>query len=303
MKRIVFVYANDLNPGDRESYMSIRNFFEGIKDFELVGLRFEQDKFADYLKSCNLRNTYVIVGGGGLFKRYFKKMWEEVLKFKFFLWGVGLNFEYTNFTDRLYGIEIKQILLKSSLSGLRDYNSCDYAKRFCEVYYTGCPSIVRVYDYYKRISATMRDSLAYIPSPFYKINKQFKNQLKTFSKGVGLNFIEIDHYSLNTIQKIVNFYSQSKIVVSPRLHSCIFGFTCENRIISWNYNPKVSSFFSDAEIKEFMLPAFSVSFLPHRTINDVLKVCNNDFKNQPYINNIIDSNKEYFQLVLKKIKE
>ncbi len=229
--KIYHIYANKTNVGDLLSALAIKKFLK----LNSTDLFWTNGYFERTVKDlCNLNEKdVVIIGGGGLLKDYFFRLWETLIGNykgnKMFLWGVG---ECINKDDKYTGLPddmIDSIAKITTKIYVRDFSTKDRFSRIGkEAEIVGCPStnIARTWSKKsdKYLLHVVHPQLLKQTLPYWRSNAQ------KLASGLGLKYVEIDHIiPSNHIRGYIywnslrNYYENAGLIISSRLHGVILG--------------------------------------------------------------------------------
>jgi exopolysaccharide biosynthesis predicted pyruvyltransferase EpsI len=253
----IYIYANRKNAGD---FLSAK----GIK--MAVGINGKEEVIEKNLNK--LKNTFeknkdlkLIIGGGGLLKNSFEEFWQTVLHFnlKYVCFGIGVcdikgqnsllpdeifkevvinaeNFwardsRTSMIIESKYGVKTKQVLCPSVLYIYKKYGNLNY-KRF------GTKPIL-LYSHHKGLLRASK-----------KEDNFIRNVLKKICKNNNFIFLEVDNICKNP-DTLLKQYITADIIVSTRLHGCIFSYALNKPFIAISADLKIESFvhdYCDAEV-------------------------------------------------------
>ena len=248
----VYVYANQKNAGDLLSAKGIQAAV-GVEGAEYL---IEDGRPHNFLRSEKVKQRKLIIGGGGLLMDVFEPFWQELLSSGsgYMLFGVGacnIRGRARLLPDKL----LKDIVLNAWHVQVRDSMTADLIEAACGIkpLRTLCPSVYYVINKYNatpvKKDKRCRTKLLYVHHrKLVETAGQGENFVKDMVKTIcRLNdfiFVETDNMSGN-IDKLMGRYINSDIIISTRLHGCIFSYALNKPFVAVSADSKIDSFAHD----------------------------------------------------------
>lgn len=230
---IYYLSADEKNLGDYASAQGVKLLL-GVKGLESYvssrGMKETKSLFSRI--KTERKNVHLVVGGGGLLQECFNPFWHTLLdsELKFSLFGVGANelkpgrnlLETSLLHDisgRAQSIHVRDDWTKSLL--LNQYN------RYINVGF--CPALNYLNYKYLNFDQGKETTLLYVDHPS-DVNmaggnsNQIISVLKEVANKLGLDFCYTNHVD-ESFDSIVSLYKKSKVIVTSRLHGCIFAYS------------------------------------------------------------------------------
>ena len=229
---ICYVFADASNIGDRVSASGV-SFLVGRPGVELfssaAGLKstFRTIKWLEGHRP----STKIIIGGGGLLQECFAPFWSELLKTKlpFVLFGVGVNEmqDKRKITSREI---MKQLAFRAHAIHVRDNWSQDLFQfgQSNPVTVGVCPSVNYLVSEFKTAQSASPGNLLHVLHPVdVRLAggdpEAHRKCVKDLANDLDLTYDETNHIK-EDIRVLARRYQRARIVVSSRLHGCIFSF-------------------------------------------------------------------------------
>jgi hypothetical protein len=248
----VYVYANRKNAGDFLSAKGIQAVVE-LKGLEYL---IEGNDMQTFLKSFRGRNVKLIIGGGGLLHNAFADFWEalELLGKPYLLFGIGVC-DIKSRNSLLSETLLKQAILRAEYVWVRDSLSADILQKICgrKPYTVLCPSVQYIVKHYaSRAEETVKSGKKTILYVHHRKLVQASGQPEDFVRNAvrkiceshGFMFKETDNVGSDP-EKLLLKYLQADIIVSTRLHGCIFSYALNKPFIAVSADRKIDSFVYD----------------------------------------------------------
>jgi len=234
MKKVLHLFSNDNNFGDSGSAAGIEflfNKFGGNKfNFENYFIA-NNDLTPEIIRRINTEKDFVIVGGGGLFRKpkFFKLIFSlsesslKKIKKPIIIYGVGVNYE--NGRDK----ELSDI--KKQLFKLKKYVSLFYVRDLytqnilnelqIENKLAPCPSLFLEPAEIKILSGSNKKRVGIILAPFTRVKtKVFNSYVETLVSFLAAFKNEYDFYLINHCRVVDRSYLKLfKILDIPLLYS------------------------------------------------------------------------------------
>jgi polysaccharide pyruvyl transferase WcaK-like protein len=262
------VYANQSNAGDWLSARGIQSLLAP----HAVTEHFCDEPFVPETIAALNRTTkkdFIVIGGGGLFMDYFAPFWEGFREISqrvpFAVWGAGacdMKREHSRPPIEL----VSEIIRRSKLCVVRDeltrsiFGDCHLPPPvICPVFAELSPAggetkrLLHV-DHYNNVGAEIYERMVEIAEEFAECTgrtcRQTNNLLSTGHKG--------------QLQKILDLYISSDLVLTSRLHGCIIALALGRRVLAISGDHKVESFMRAAGLDEWVCDLDDVDSLPAR---------------------------------------
>ena len=245
-----FVYANPWNVGDFASHCGLQQLvgLEGVELFcDEAAL---PSTFGVLSGPSGSRREWraIFVGGGGLLHDYFDPFWRGILKLDLplVLFGVGINClePMRKNTDpellrqiarRAIGIHVRDEFTKEIL--------CDHDAE--DVTVGLCPSV----DYISQQAASIPRSRTHLLHVIHPGDltmagtdvDEIRGVVRARARELGLVYDETNHMGRLT-HRLLRRYARSSVVVSSRLHGCIFSFAMQIPFVGIECDRKLGSF-------------------------------------------------------------
>ena len=249
--RPVYVFANRRNAGDLLSAKGVK-LAVGVKGTDYI---IEGNSPQQFLKSFVGKNVRLIIGGGGLFMDTFSPFWEATISsgIKYVLFGVGvcdIRGKKSLPPDSL----LRSIVLCAEKIWVRDSRSVTLIENICGIKPSSviCPSVYYVHQKYP---APLKRNEGSRPRVLYVHHRKLvrtANRGEDFVKNIvqevcsldGFDFSETDNICRNP-DRLLEKYIRSDIIVSTRLHGCVFSYALNKPFIAISADNKIDSFIDD----------------------------------------------------------
>lgn len=184
------------------------------------------DKEVDF-DFVNANYKCAIIGGAGLFHKCFDPFWHKFLdecKIPVIIWGVGTCFPDN---EEMRGVKpkiIAEVAKRCDLINVRDELTADYYS-LKNVSVTACPTIVYLQDFQKFVDKNSKAVL--FSSHIELVSETESEEIQSVTTKVAeeykyTNNMQRGFISLNNI--IADYYCQSRVVVTTRLHGAIISY-------------------------------------------------------------------------------
>jgi polysaccharide pyruvyl transferase WcaK-like protein len=247
---IAYVYANATNTGDHASYQGVRHLV-GRRGVELYCAPLVLPMTLKTLASpprSGKRWHAVFVGGGGLFQEIFDPFWKGVLEIDvpIVIFGVGANQagNYRNLTDPAL---LRAVARKATAVHVRDSFTQSLLAPHGSVPVTVgvCPSMNYIHDMARDLARSATHLLHVIHEPDLSgagvDAKVIRQKVKQIAGILGLAYDETDHMT-GMHPSLVRHYARAAVVVSSRLHGCIFSYALGKPFLAIECDRKVGAF-------------------------------------------------------------
>jgi polysaccharide pyruvyl transferase WcaK-like protein len=262
------IYANQSNAGD---WLSARGIQALLAPFECT------EHFCDTpfvpetvrrLQDASERDL-IILGGGGLFMDYFVPFWDAFApvstRVPFVVWGAGccdMKREHTRVPEGW----LERILGRSRICIVRD----DLSRRLlpgCALPEpVPCPTVVAVphaertargvlhVDHFDNVGADIHEFMVAESRRFAEASGRPYRQSN--------NLLPAGH--AGALQRILDLYRLSDVIVTSRLHGCIIGLATGRPVLAVSADHKVESFMQAAGLADWVIGLEDVETLPAR---------------------------------------
>lgn len=254
---IYHVFANRSNIGDWLSARGIQKLLSPLKVKEcLCDDPFVLETIA-CLSKANKRDL-IIIGGGGLLMDYFDRFWQGFSKIAmsvpFCVWGVGycdLKYEKTHPHKGL----IEDIINQSKLCIVRDELTRSYLKNCNLSKPVLCPSIVVIEKSEEKGEGLLHvDNYTTVGSEAYEAmcaaGKTFAKEIEGVYRKTNNRIQESNENQLNTA---LNYYRNSRYILSSGLHGCVIGAAMGKKILAVSGDRKIDMFMESVGLKKWTL--------------------------------------------------
>lgn len=244
---LYYCCANEINIGDYFSMLGAKLAIGLCGKEEFMELRAKP--FSDFLSLLNDEDT-IIIGGGGLFKDYFRRFWIEILDYKkinnfdIILFGVGIcDHKNKKNSTVLEKSMIEKIISNSKINFIRH----PFDSIGMPVYFTYCPSMYFVSNNFLCYANKKQNKLLYVShKDLIGKNKdeEIRKHLQKFCIQNNMGYSEVDNIirENNGINDIMDLYQNSEIVVSTRLHGYIIAKTLGKKVVAISNDHKIEGF-------------------------------------------------------------
>jgi polysaccharide pyruvyl transferase WcaK-like protein len=265
---IYHVYANRSNAGD---WLSARGIQSLLAPVELKDL-FCDTPFAAQTLAV-LRDAgpddFIVIGGGGLFMDYFVPFWEGFLpvarRVPFCIWGAGCC-DLKRFQSRPPLQLLTEIIQRSQLCVVRDeltrsfFSDCQLPPPVV------CPTVNAVasaggeqkgllhVDHYDSVGPENYERMVASAQEFAaRTGRTYRQTNNLISAGQN-----------GALQRTLDLYASSDLVLTSRLHGCIIALAMGRRALVVSGDRKVESFMEAAGLREWVCDLNEIETLPAR---------------------------------------
>ncbi|MCL1982819.1 MAG: polysaccharide pyruvyl transferase family protein [Clostridiales bacterium] len=249
-----YIYAEPLNAGDFASYKGIR-FLSGLSGAEYYGSK-------DFLKatinklhhSCDKHARYkaLFIGGGGLFHDAFNSLWDMLIdvNIPLVVFGVGIN-NYQCLRKPSSQDLIRRIYERSIYFRVRDNATANYVENA-----TGfrpsvgiCPAVNYLHNLKSVSQHNFSRKATHLLHVYHEADilnssvsfTELRERIMHISRMMNLCYDETNHIN-GLSQNLINRYNRAALVVSSRLHGCIFALALSIPFIALSIDEKISYF-------------------------------------------------------------
>lgn len=250
------VYANRSNIGDWLSARGIQILLglpvsEHFCDEPFVAATLDQ-------LSCLNEDDLIVIGGGGLFMDYFTPFWEGfwpiAQKVPFFIWGVGfvdLKQEPSRPSVEL----LSGIIEQSRGCWVRDQHTREVLGDLSLPEPIPCPSFAAIGSELQPEPAVLHSAnLTTVGQAAYD---EMRGVAEFFAASSGRIFREtnnrIPNPSEEALQRVVDLYARSDVILSSRLHGCVIALSLNRKIVAVSGDHKIDSFMKEAGLEDWCL--------------------------------------------------
>lgn len=225
LTRLGYCFAGLGNAGDHASHLGARH------TIGIPGQAFFMSQVNQTLNKQRKspRIAALCIGGGGLFQPVFANAWQSILKsnIPFIILGVGIA-EAPPFRPMLDPSLFKQIAQRSLFTAVRDVKTAELVrKNGGEATVAFCPSLLRVKDYRSKrsekpdviLNVVHPNDLAFAGVDYFEL----KEKVVALANKMNLKYFEINHNTPFS-HSLMSLYCRASLVVSSRLHGCIFSY-------------------------------------------------------------------------------
>lgn len=296
---VAYICSDPSNTGDYASCLGVRQLAR------LNGVELYCNNAVSRLTSApgnGKKWKVAIVGGGGLLQPAFEGFWDEILHadVPVLAFGIGINTlppQRPVVSSRI----IKLLSERAIATHVRDQFTFDAFERAgCYNVTMGpCPSI----NFLRTATRALQRSNKTLLHVVHPVDLQFsgvflddmRRRLLTVAEDMGLAYVEIDHLR-GFSRSILYAYSNAAVVVSSRLHGCIFSYAMEKPFIAIECDTKTRAFVSSYVPNNAIIPASEVeaqlsAHFVWSAVEAGPAVVNNDelWENQARMNQILRS--------------
>ena len=248
-ERIAYVCADPTNSGDYASHLGIRKLV-GRPGLELycapVALK-ETCRILARISRSSQPWRCVFVGGGGLLQGCFEPFWKALLDsaVPFVLFGVGAAEQLPQ--RRVLGADlIARIARNAAAIHVRDSFTLELIAQHASAVTVGiCPSVIAV----TQLGGLLGRQCTHLLNVVHEADLEMagvelaimRQQLRRTAKLMNLSYDETNHMAGLTRRLLVK-YARAAIVVSSRLHGCIFSYAMDKPFVAVACDRKVPAF-------------------------------------------------------------
>jgi hypothetical protein len=238
---IAYIYAEPTNTGDYASYLGVRQL-AGRSGAELFCSRWALPQTFRLLERG--RWSAIIVGGGGLLQECFEPFWERLLastSAPLILFGIGVN-ELEGLRRGVRRDLLTAIATRADAIHARDRMT---AAQLPGATVGVCPS-VNYLAALPRPAPADGDLLVHAvhSADFTAAGGSLptvRERLQVAAREMGIEYRELDHNSGLTTG-VIDAYRRARVVVSSRLHGCIFGYALGRPVLAITCDRKTQAF-------------------------------------------------------------
>ena len=252
---VYHVFANKTNIGDWLSALGIQQLIDAR---EITECYCDANFIPATIKklSCATEKDLVIIGGGGLIMDYFQPFWEAFLpvskRVPFIIWGIGccdIKHESSLPSKDL----LRSIVSESKFCSVRDEMTRKFLDLDCEV--VPCPSINAI----SKLEIPGIDILHVVNYSTAGANayEHMRAVTQDFAGKTGIIYEDtnnlVDKEDKDGLEKIIETYRKSAIIVSSALHGCIIAFAMGLKLIAVSGDNKIDEFMKAAGLEKWIL--------------------------------------------------
>jgi polysaccharide pyruvyl transferase WcaK-like protein len=218
------------------------------------------------------------VGGGGLLQPVFEKFWDDILltNIPVVAFGIGIN-TLPPHRPLVASRILKLLSERAAAIHVRDQFTLDAFERIgCRNVTIGpCPSISLL----NAMRPNFRRSNKVLLHVVHPVDLEFsgvclddlRRKVKAISADLGLAYVEINHLS-GFNETILDVYASAAVVVTSRLHGCIFSYAMEKPFIAIECDTKTRAFVSSHTANGSVISASELKHcLSSSFVSDVMK--------------------------------
>lgn len=263
---IYHIYANRSNIGDWLSARGIQKLLSPLVITEcLCDEPFIEETMQVLSRATG--NDMIIIGGGGLLMDYFIPFWEAFEpvagRVPFCIWGIGycdLKNEHSLPPAKLVG----DIITKSALCIVRDELTRNYLLQCKMPGPVPCPSINMIEPVFEKgkdllhvVNYTTAGANTYdVMCDAAKLYAEQNNIVYRETNNI------ITKNSLEELDKTLQLYKRSGIVLSSALHGCIIGVAMGLKVIAVSGDRKIEGFMESVGLQDWVIDVNNVGDLP-----------------------------------------
>jgi len=264
------VFANKSNIGDWLSAQGIQSLLGKYVRQEYVLEHFCDEPFVpatlEALSQADV-NDLVIIGGGGLFMDYFTPFWEGFLpisgRVPFCIWGVGYC-DAKHRDSRPPSRLLETLVRRAQFCSVRDDLSRHYLASCVLPPAVTCPSVCVLEPV-----GGQGHGLLYVDAYDNMGERSYQQTialLQEFAGGSDRSYRQLNNRiqagSETELQRMLETYRESDLVVSSRLHGCIIALALGKKALAISGDRKVESFMARAGLGEWVVDAANVQAIP-----------------------------------------
>ena len=247
----VYVFANRRNAGDLLSAKGVR-LAVGLKGEDYL---IEENNPRRISELSARQEALLIIGGGGLFMDAFSPFWEATVAsgIKYVLFGVGvcdIRGKKSLPPDSL----LRSVVAGAERIWMRDSRSVTLVEDICGVSPSRvlCPSVYYITQKCPARNERRRGDKSRVLYVHHRKLVQAAGRGEDFVRDIvrqvcsinGFDFSEVDNICRNP-DRLLEKYDRSDIIVSTRLHGCIFSYALNKPFIAVSADNKIDSFADD----------------------------------------------------------
>lgn len=246
---VAFIYAEPSNSGDYASYLGVRHLVgqAGVELFAASLALKETVRTLSRPPGPGRRWQAVFVGGGGLFQNCFDGFWERLLELEvpLVVFGVGAN-QAGNFRQVLAPEMRRRLVAKAVAVHVRDRFTqqlfADYPGASVTV--GVCPSVNYLHEAGRDLPRAASHLLHVCHPADLSLTGVSLPELRDAAVAewrLGLAYDETDHLA-GLDGGLLRRYARAALVVSSRLHGCIFSYALGKPFLAIECDRKVGAF-------------------------------------------------------------
>jgi len=306
-----YIYAEPLNAGDYASYKGIR-FLSGLPGAEYYGSKFFLNATINKLhRSYDNHSRYkaLFIGGGGLFHDAFDSLWERLIdvNIPLVVFGVGIN-SYQSLRKSTSKELMRRIYERSIYFRVRDNVTAEFVEKA-----TGfrpsvgiCPSVNYIYNLnsvFQRGPSRKATHLLHVYHEADMLNSsvsftELREKIMHVSRMMNLRYDETNHIN-GLSRNLINRYNKAALVVSSRLHGCIFALAMSIPFVALSIDEKISYFVETHVPDAFLLKEEDIM---DNVSKDLFSMAMKYQPKQSTINEMINENIHAMQGVVKLLQ-
>ena len=262
---IYHIYANRSNIGDWLSARGIQKLLSPLPITECLC----DEPFVKETIECLSKATekdMIIIGGGGLLMDYFIPFWEAFKPFAdripFCIWGVGycdLKNEHSLPPQNL----IEDIINKSRLCIVRDELTRKHLPGCKLSFPVPCPSINVVEPFVDHGPDLLH--VANYTTAGADVYDRMCDAAKIFAEKKGIVYRETNNIitknNNDELNKTLQLYNRSGIILSSALHGCIIGLSSGLKVLAVSGDRKIEGFMESVGLADWVLDISEVDKL------------------------------------------
>lgn len=251
---LYYVYADYINSGDFASHLGVR-FLANTQ-----GVNIRCFEASQYLFQ-NGSNTRLLIGGGGLLQPCFEPFWKKVVdrKIQYALFGVGIN-QLGSIRKEMKGLLLKKIAANAFSIHVRDEYTAEILRNMGakSVSVGICPSV----NYLRSDRFQSRSKSKHLlhvihPADLHIANvntDKLRSHLRKISLGLNLGYKETVHLE-GLSPRLIRKYENAAIVITSRLHGCIFSSAFKKPFIALGTDVKTTNYLTCHHPQALTYPA------------------------------------------------
>jgi polysaccharide pyruvyl transferase WcaK-like protein len=259
---LAFVCTDPSNTGDYASCLGVRYLAQRN------GVELYCNNAVDRLASApgaGRKWKMAIIGGGGLLQPVFEKFWKDILAtdVPVVAFGIGINALPPH--RPLVSSQVLELLSKRAIAiHVRDQFSFDALERSgCKKLSIGpCPSINLLNAMRPEYKSNNKTLLHVVHPADLRLSGVcligLRRKMQAIASDLNLIYVEINHLS-GFNRSILDVYSSAAVVVTSRLHGCIFSYAMEKPFIAIECDMKTRGFVASHAPNGFIIAACDLS--------------------------------------------
>lgn len=255
---VFHVFANRSNAGDWLSAIGIQSLLGEVEVVELLCDEPFVDATLRTLEKAQ-RDDFVIIGGGGLFMDYFNHFWEGLAciqdRLRYCLWGVGYV-DLKREPSQPPATLLQSIAKASALCRVRDEHTRSILADSSLPPPAICPSIAAPDLEPSSSSDTGLLHAANLTTVGEVAFMRMDYEGRRFAAATSRPFWETNNRLIKggreELGKLVERYRASDVVLSSRLHGCIFALAFGRRVVAVSGDWKIDAFMRAAGLADWL---------------------------------------------------